>query len=272
MCPLFLILTGFLTIQCAAGGNFFSNSVGVIDLRPKLSPDRIHLIDNPIVGKAIFPAIQRSEDDCDLSYEDVIYDQQAAAAYCVGSQCSKVYLIVAYDFENEKTVLHRAFGGTKLMSFVDGTRKYWENSRRKTKLVLLLVPSSTSSENQLKSFLSSKTETTMKIHDLTKNAENNPMLRGAILLLDRLRKCFEYGGEEYDDVGIFQHVHILCAGSNLDPIDDSSVDDLILKHQGAEFDNQSTYDSRSEVLEHFKEVVISLYKSADGSGNINFVF
>ena len=116
------IIIGFLTITCSTGES--STSVGIIDLRPKLSSDKIYLVGNSCVSKAIFPTIEQNDDDSDPIYDDSTFDDQAAAAHCIGSECSTVYLMISYDFANEKTVLHRAFGGTKLMSFVDGTRNY----------------------------------------------------------------------------------------------------------------------------------------------------
>jgi hypothetical protein len=52
-------------------------------------------------------------------------EQQAASSYCIGSLCSTVYLTIEYDFEGGKTVLHRSFGGVKVMAFVNGARSRW---------------------------------------------------------------------------------------------------------------------------------------------------
>ena len=81
---------------------------------------------------AVFPTIGQSgeEGESNPSYNDSEMDQQAAAAHCIGSLCNTVYLILSYDFEKEKTDLHRAFGGTKLMAFVDGTRDVREDQKK----------------------------------------------------------------------------------------------------------------------------------------------
>mmetsp|Transcript_26767 Transcript_26767/g.40467 ORF Transcript_26767/g.40467 Transcript_26767/m.40467 type:complete len:180 (+) Transcript_26767:1657-2196(+) len=179
--------------------------------------------------------------------------------------------MISYDFANEKTVLHRAFGGTKLMSFVDGTRKSWETRRSRTKLIVLLVPSSTSSENQLKSFLSPigtvADETDM--HDLTNIIKDNTMLKGAKVLLERLRSCFEYGGEEFHDVEIFEDAEFVCVDSKLENSDDNRVDDMILNHHPCHQTMSSS--PKGEVFDHFKKLIISSYKSASGSGDVNFI-
>jgi hypothetical protein len=264
------ILTGFLTITCATGEN--SNSVGVIDLRPKLSSDRIYL--NAGIGKAIFPPVNQSADDSDPIYDDDTFDLQAAAAQCIGEECSTVFLMIAYDFEHGKTVLHRAFGGRKLMSFVDGTRKFWETKRTKTKLIVLLLPSSTSSENQLQSFLSStvtnndETRKKTDMHDLT-NIKESSMLKGAKILIERLRSCFEYGGEKFRDLEIFQDAEIICADSNLDTSDD--VDDMVLNQHGERFSLKKMPSDKEELFEHLKQRINSSYKSASGSGNVDFI-
>mmetsp|Transcript_34910 Transcript_34910/g.71245 ORF Transcript_34910/g.71245 Transcript_34910/m.71245 type:complete len:280 (-) Transcript_34910:44-883(-) len=268
------IFIGLITINCSTGESSISSSVGVIDLRPKLSSDRIYLIDdNLCVGKAIFPSIKQGEDDSDPLYDDSTFDQQAATAYCIGSECSTVYLMISYDFANEKTVLHRAFGGTKLMSFVDGTRKSWETRRSRTKLIVLLLPSSTSAENQLKSFLSSivtaTDETETEMHDLTNIIKDNTMLKGAKVLLERLRSCFEYGGEKFHDVEIFKDAEFVCVDSNLENSDDNRVDDMILKHHPCHQTMSSS--PKGEVFDHFKQLIISSYNSAAGSGDVNFI-
>ena len=269
------ILIGSLTIKGSKGES--SISVGVIDLRPKLSSDRIYLIDNSCVGKAIFPKIEQGEDDSDPIYDDNMFDQQSAAAHCIGSECSTVYLMIAYDFEHEKTVLHRAVGGIKLMSFVDGSRKAWETRRTKTKLILLLVPSSASSKNQLQSVLSYITnnpdETKTEMHDLTNNIKDSAMLKGAKVLLERLHSCFEYGGEQFQNLEIYQHAEIFCAESNLDDSDDCRVvDDMILlNQQGKGFSHHKISSTEGEVFEKFKQLINLSYKSASGSGHVNFI-
>ena len=264
-----IIVVGFLTIiECSSGES--SRSVGVIDLRPKLSSDRIYLIENSCVGKAVFPTTEQSEDDSDPIHDESTFDDQAAAAHCIGSECSTVYLMISYDFANEKTVLHRAFGGTKLMSFVDGTRKSWEKRQAKTKLIMILVPSSESSENHLQSFLS-PIDTKTEVHDLSNMINDSAMLKGAKVLLERLRSCFEYGGEEFRDVDIFQDVGIVCIGRHLEQNDDS-VDNMVLTHQVKGFSQQTMpLSTKDEVFDHFKQLITSSYKSASGSGDVNFI-
>ena len=268
---LIAIIVGLLTIIKYSTGES-SSSVGVIDLRPKLTSDRIYLIDNSCVGKAIFPTIKQSEDDSNPIHDESTFDDQAAAAHCIGSECSTVYLMISYDFANEKTVLHRAFGGTKLMSFVDGTRKSWEKRQAKTKLIMILVPSSESSENQLQSFLS-PIHTKMETHDLTNSINDSAMLKGAKVLLERLCSCFEYGGEEFRDVDIFQDVKIVCIGRHLEEQnDDGRLDHMVLTHQVKGFSQQTMpLSTKGEVFDHFKTVITSSYKSASGNGDVNFI-
>ena len=289
---LLTFIIGFLTIQCSIGEISSSSKdvvllqqprVGVIDLRPRFVADRIHLIgstsgcndDNIIHHKAIFPTIEQSEES-NPSYNDNDMDQQAAASHCIGSLCSTVVLMIAYDFENEKTVLHRAFGGTKLMAFVDGTRKHWETGRTKTKLILLLLPSSTSSENRLQSCIicgstSNQIIGKTNIYDLTKEVQDSTILNGAKVLLERLCSCFEYGGEEFQNINPYD-VTIVCAEHNWDNSDDSEVDDLILlnHHQGKGSSNPPMPIADESIPDHFKHLINSSYQSASGSGEVNF--
>lgn len=273
-----IVIVGFLAIiKCSTGER--SNSVGVIDLRPKLSPDKIYQIGNSCVGKAVFPTTteQSEDDDSDpIQHDESSFDDQAAAAHCVGAECATVYFIVSYDFANSKTVLHGAFGGTKLMSFVDGTRTSWKKRQAKTKLIMILVPSSESSENQLQSFLSplctttADTEIETEMYDLTNVINDNTMLNGAKILLERLRSCFEYGGEEFQDVDIFQDAEIVCMGRHcLEQSDDGRVDNMILTHQVEGYSQHIS--TKGEEFDDFKELIASSYKSASGSGDVKFI-
>lgn len=277
LCILYL----FISITCSIGES--SSRVGVIDLRPKFFSDRIHLIgsgtrrscDDNTIQMAVFPTIDQSEEkDSNPSYDDSEMDQQAAAAHCIGSLCNTVYLILSYDFEKEKTDLHRAFGGTKLMAFVDGTRKHWKTTRTKTKVILLLLPSSRRSENELQSYISTtttdgKTIGETKMYDITKYVKDSSMLKGANVLLERLCSCFEYGGEEFQNVDPYD-VQVLCSsGTSCDNSYDSEIDAMILKHQHKESIHFHS-PTPLEKLESNEDLINSAYLSASGSGEITF--
>jgi hypothetical protein len=270
MCLQFLLLI-LAVVQCAGerSKDFVTQQlqVGVIDLRPKLVADRIYLIGNTDVNtihKAMFPTIEQTEESNPL-YDDNAMDQQAAAAHCIGSVCSTVYLMILYDFEHDKTVLHRSFGGTKLMSFVDGTRKSWQSRGTKMKLILLLLPTSTSSENTLQSsIITDKAIANAKMNDFTNDINYDTILRGAKVLLERLRSCFEYGGDEFQNIDPFDVHIILCGDHNWGSSNDGEVDDMVL-------DNHPPILSAKGVPEHFKDLINSSYQSASGSGEVNFI-
>lgn len=279
LCILYL----FISITCSIGES--SSRVGVIDLRPKFLSDRIHLIGNNILRRscddnaihmAVFPTIKQSEEgESNPSYDDSEMDQQAAAASCIGSLCNTVYLILSYDFEKEKTDLHRAFGGTKLMAFVDGTRKHWKTTCTKTKVILLLLPSSRRSENELQSYISTtttegKTIGETKMYDITKYVKDSSMLKGANVLLERLCSCFEYGGEEFQNLDPYD-VQVLCSsGTSCDNRYDSEIiDAMILKHQHKDSIHIHS-PTPLEKLESNEDLINSAYLSASGSGEITF--
>lgn len=266
-----------ISITCSIGES--SSRVGVIDLRPKFFSDRIHLIgsntrrscDGNTIHMAVFPTIEQSEEkESNPSYDDSEMDQQAAAAHCIGSLCNTVYLILSYDFEKEKTDLHRAFGGTKLMAFVDGTRKHWKTTSTKTKVILLLLPSSRRSENELQSFISTtttdgKTIGETKMYDITKYVKDSTMLKGANVLLERLCSCFEYGGEEFQNVDPYDVQIFSCDNS----YDSELLDAMILKHQHKDSIHIHS-PTPLEKLESNEDLINSAYLSASGSGEITF--
>ena len=262
-----------ISITCSVGES--SSRVGVIDLRPKFVSDRIHLIgsgtrrscDDNTIQMAVFPTIEQSEEkESNPSYDDSEMDQQAAAAHCIGSLCNTVYLILSYDFEKEKTDLHRAFGGTKLMAFVDGTRKHWKTTHTKTKVILLPLPSSRRSGNELQSYISNtdgKTIGETKMYDITKYVKDSTMLKGANVLLERLCSCFEYGGEEFQNVDPYDVQIFSCDNSY-----DSELD-AILKHQYKDSIHIHA-PTPLEKLESNEDLINSAYLSASGSGEITF--
>lgn len=273
-----------ISITCSIGESR-SSRVGVIDLRPKFVSDRIHFIgssstrrscDDNTIHMAVFPTIGQSgeEGESNPSYNDSEMDQQAAAAHCIGSLCNTVYLILSYDFEKEKTDLHRAFGGTKLMAFVDGTRKHWKTTHTKTKVILLLLPSSRRSETELQSYISTtttdgKTIGETKMYDITKYVKDSTMLKGANVLLERLCSCFEYGGDEFQNLDPYD-VKILCSAEcSCDNSYDSEVDAMILKHQHRESIHIHS-PTPLEKQESNEELINSAYRSASGSGEITF--
>ncbi len=197
----------------------------MIDLRPTPGPDGILLvrdgsardgdggnegIGSDVARRAIFPLAGRDESSAD----EAEMDRRAASSHSVGNVCSTVYLIIAYDFDNGKTMLHRSFGGAKLMAFVDGvrSRRHREmndaatdeiGEEASTKLVLVFVPSSSSSAMTLLSNISSSSTTPENnLLDLTKNNDKWDA-SGANFLVDRLSEAFALGGEVYRNMEPF---------------------------------------------------------------------
>lgn len=261
--------------------------IGVIDLRPKpADPDSVILLheddtsndddDNidstfDVVQEAVFPttAIHQHDDEIAVVDIDEMMDEQAASSHSIGNLCSTVYLIIAYDFENGKTVLHRSFGGTKLMAFVDGVRNRLHGMMNPanqagggsdddvtTKLIILLIPSSPSSTTTLLSnwpssgtkpdnILLANTNPLLDklVLDLTNTDSNSDWdASGATYLVDKLSEAFALGGEEYQNtdpfevefVGVFNNVGDLTKEKEeeKDPGDDtnSSQSEVIVRH------------------------------------------
>mmetsp|Transcript_15223 Transcript_15223/g.27637 ORF Transcript_15223/g.27637 Transcript_15223/m.27637 type:complete len:381 (+) Transcript_15223:77-1219(+) len=312
--------------------------IGVIDLRPDPEPDSILFLQDDIISgddengvgidtivqQALFPAPAAVSQDDILSAneEEEEMDQQAASSHSIGSLCSTVYLIIAYDFENGKTVLHRSFGGSKLMAFVDGVRSRRHQQQKMSdaanqvdakaasKLVLVLVPSSSlSAMNLPSSFLSSSTTSEnmllsneSKPHinkivlDLTNNnAEWNAS--GAKFLVDRLSEAFSLGGEEYrsmesfivEMVGAFDDIgqEVNEQGNSKTETDgsddsDNEMNDVVLRHIECSLLKNDHSDTTGEEShketssaatssEEFQDFIRHTYESAGGVGeNVHF--
>lgn len=137
-----------------------SQPIGIIDIRSQAECDCIILInrneqkntDVPFASHSssaiAFPSFCNSN-HIERSPEEMEQNQAAAAALTIGSSCPTIYLLLTYDFNNGKTVLHRTLGGVKLMNMVDGIRirfkDFIHDSANEmsscTKLILFLVPS-----------------------------------------------------------------------------------------------------------------------------------
>lgn len=189
--------------------------IGVLDLRPTPGPDSILVLkrimykkfanDNELeaVQQARFPLSQHDE----LSAADEEFNEQAASSNCIGNLCTTVYLIIEYDFDNGKTVLHRIFGGVKLMAFVDGVRSRWhgfqssritnldESNGAATKLIVLLVPSSQ---------ISSSRESRIDFDMDTAGDIGGCDVDGVTFLINRLNEAFALGGHEFQSVKPFE--------------------------------------------------------------------
>lgn len=275
--------------------------VGVIDLRPTPEPDRIILNINgeATIQQSIFPT---ADEDESANIEDEM-DVQAANTHSIGSVCSTIYLIISYDFENGKTVLHRNYGGAKLMSFIDGARSRTHDdflssgrdANGTTKLVLLLVPSSSSAAIALLSNLSDTSKSIINnkvMLNLTNNDEADWDTSGAIFLVDRLSEAFTLGGDEYQNIAPFavEMVGVFdiagqeeMNGDTTDTTDVSNDDsytgmnEVALRHHAqsqclSENNEQSgtrTVDNTSD--ECFKDLIAETYTVAGGKvENVNF--
>jgi len=243
--------------------------IGVIDLRPTPDPDSIILLNEnrcgddsadvtyDVVQEALFPTTKHRDDEIISDVvDDAEMDQQAASSHSIGNSCSTVYLIIAYDFENGKTALHRSFGGTKLMAFVDGVRNRVHHmsqinphSDAATKLILLLVPSSSSSATTLLSrnystenILLSDTSKPLPnkiVLNLTKvnsDTSNTWDSSGAYYLVERLSEAFSLGGDNFQNVDQFE-VEIIGAFS-----DKIGEEEGIGREEGEENEHTETAD------------------------------
>ncbi|KAL9181645.1 hypothetical protein ACHAXT_010450 [Thalassiosira profunda] len=221
--------------------------LGVIDLRPEPEPDIIHHYDH----RAVFPTPPQEEDENNI---EEVMDQAAASSHTIGQLCSTVYLMIAYDFDNGKTVLHRTLGGAKLMAFVDGARSRRHEmgstpAAKATKLVLVLVPSASSSAPEMDGTLSGL--------DPTKDEEWNPS--GANFLVARLSEAFGLVGEEYETIEPFDVEMILAEG------DAETMNDIVSRHFA-----RSRDESIDEMATGSQELIKQAYKSAGGVGQLSF--
>jgi len=284
--------------------------IGVIDLRPKPDSDSIILLQSnksedgadstfDIVQEALFSPAKHDE----ISADDAEMDQQAASSNSIGSLCSTAYLIIAYDFENGKTVLHRSFGGTKLMTFVDGVRSRMSQTNpgqegAVTKLIILLVPSSSSSATTLLSKLPSSTAP----KDALLSNTSNPLLNkivldltnsnavwdasGASFLVNRLSETFALGGEEYQNmepfavelVGVFD---VGQAKEESDSESDGDIREVIVRHIVCSLrDNASDKKGGDTVIKtksaetasaaNFQDLIRHSYEASGGVDNVDF--
>lgn len=250
--------------------------IGIIDLRQSPDPDSIILLqknnsnqDTIAVNTSNIVQFPTSELDDKHSNIDEELDQQAACSHSIGSLCSTVYLIIAYDYENGKTVLHRTFGGAKLMAFVNGVRSRWYNMNEakqsciNTKLVLILVPSS---EEQTMPFT-----TTGNIIDLT-NCKNDWDASGADFLVERLSEAFQLGGEEYKQVNPFIVQMIASVQRECGEDSDNYISEVVLRNMSEteHGDNCIQTSFIDTPYEEIQTMIKNAYKDAGGDGNIYF--
>ena len=196
--------------------------IGVLDLRPTPDPDSIIVLKGiagnssdafEVVQQARFPG-PKYDGKSDIENE---LDQQAASSHCIGNLCSTVYLAIEYDFDNGKTVLHRSLGGAKLMAFVDGARCRWHGLSQTnktdegdaTKLIILLVPSSTSRIKFLTALNHKASLNTCnpRLKTISLNLEatgdTDWDASGVAFLVGRLSEAFALGGQEFQKVEPF---------------------------------------------------------------------
>jgi hypothetical protein len=192
--------------------------IGVLDLRPTPDPDSIIIVLEGIAGDSsdAFEVVQRARFPGNSDIENEM-DQQAASSHCIGNLCSTVYLAIEYDFDNGKTVLHRSLGGAKLMAFVDGARCRWHGLSQTnktdegdaTKLIILLVPSSTSRIKSLTALNHKASLNTCnpRLKTISLNLEatgdTDWDASGVAFLVGRLSEAFALGGQEFQKVEPF---------------------------------------------------------------------
>jgi hypothetical protein len=190
----------------------------VLDLRPTPDPDSIIIVLEGIAGDSsdAFEVVQRARFPGNSDIENEM-DQQAASSHCIGNLCSTVYLAIEYDFDNGKTVLHRSLGGAKLMAFVDGARCRWHGLSQTnktdegdaTKLIILLVPSSTSRIKSLTALNHKASLNTCnpRLKTISLNLEatgdTDWDASGVAFLVGRLSEAFALGGQEFQKVEPF---------------------------------------------------------------------
>ncbi|KAL7543849.1 hypothetical protein ACHAXR_013236 [Thalassiosira sp. AJA248-18] len=264
--------------------------IGVIDLRPSSESDSIILANYNNIQQALFPIA--SQDDISVNEDEM--NQQAASSHSIGDVCSTVYLIITYDFENGKTVLHRNFGGIKLMAFVDGvrSRRHKLSQVHATKLIFIFVPSSSSAADSLLSDFPSSAypKISMSLPNDSKPIPNKIVLdlaradewdaSGANFLVDRLSEAFALGGEEYQNMESFEveMVGVFDAGQETDlsenDSDDNEMCHLVLRHIQCSHQTTDHSDTiRDETRassDDFQDWITRSYESAGGVGDINF--
>lgn len=282
--------------------------IGIIDLRPKPDSDSILLLqtnkddedddDDSIFGivqEALFPPAKHDE----IPVDEAEMDEQAASSNSIGNLCSTVYLVVAYDFEKGKTVLHRSFGGSKLMTFVDGVRSRLSQTINQdqegytTKLILLLVPSSPAStasflsglessdvpENELLTNISKPLLNKIVIDLTDDNADWNAS--GAKFLVDRLTETFLLGGEDYQNMHPFEVETVGAFNVGMEKSDtepDGYASDVIVRHIVCALRDDARGGNAiikaipvgTTVANKFQDTVSHSYKSSGGVCNVDF--
>ena len=187
--------------------------VGIIDIRPSPNQDGIILLRENGAGdsydllqEAKFSSVDEHAtidvlDDSSVDEHATIDDEmdhQASVSQCIGSLCNTVYLVISYDFEKGVTSLHKSLGGCKLLSFIDGVRSRWQDKQRATKLVLLLVPSSSTSEAVLAASITTENilHSSMNSNEIVINLTSDIDWggKGAKHLVTKLVEAFALGG------------------------------------------------------------------------------
>lgn len=222
--------------------------IGIIDVRQDAEGDSIifarvnsdgsvKFIDEAFISSITErnSRIEKIIDDSS-SCDEIEQNQAAAAALTIGSSCSSIYLIMAYDFEDGKTVLHRTLGGIKLMNLVDGVRKRFNDSTTSkpllTKLVVFLVSKNDKVEASVE--ISNSNEF---FSDTSQNSQWNS--DGINFLVDRLKTYFELGGEDYKGLDPFSELEIVRVRkaelANPRNLSDSSATEQSCMHTTLEF-------------------------------------
>jgi len=263
--------------------NYNDHLVGIIDIRPSPNQDGIILLRENVTGDASDLLQARFSGDDEHATIDDEMDHQASVSRCIGSLCNTVYLVISYDFEKGVTSLHKSLGGCKLLSFVDGVRNRWQDKQRATKLVLLLVPSSSTSEAVLsasittENILHSNMNSNKIVIDLTKNIDWGD--NGAKHLVTKLVEAFALGGNEYQSIDPFLVEMIGILDNRQEKNDDdtdveSDTDDIsgvVLKHLVCSgFDIIQTNPSDEASATAFQKLITSTYTSIGGKRSIDF--
>jgi hypothetical protein len=261
-----------------------SQLIGIIDVRSQaecdciiltdrkqtsFNPDTVQLKHSATFSSSCISNLKSWTHDTSTT-EEVEQNQGAAAALTIGSSCSTIYLLLTYDFNNGKTVLHRTLGGIKLMNMVDGIRRRWKDSAYKssrTKLILLLVPSKSYDKSIL------DCQSNKLFLDLTEDTKWKK--EGLSYLIDRLNQYFELGGEEYKCVNPFD-LDIVLLGETSDASDESisenigtnSAIEIFKRH--IELHSSGTSDASDEDFvdaKHFESIVGDRFASFGGLGS-----
>jgi len=260
--------------------------VGIIDIRPSPNQDGMILLRENCGGDA-YDLLQEARfngDDEHATIDDEM-SEQGAISQSIGSLCNRVYLVISYDFEKGVTSLHKSLGGCKLLSFVDGARSRWQDKQSEsvaTKLVLLLVPSSPTSEAVLsasittENILHSSINQNKIVIDLTKNIDWGD--NGAKHLVTKLVEAFALGGDEYQSIDPFS-VEMIGILDNRQEKNDEDTDiesgtdisEVVLKHLVCSgFDIIQTNDLDEASTSAFQELITSAYTSIGGKRSIDF--